>query len=81
MRYYSDELKKFFDTELQCISAEDEYRKKRDEKNARKQEVDEAFQHAMKLAKDYNKDYEDSYECILDDMLSLPKTIYTHIFG
>lgn len=81
MRYYSDELKKFFNTEEQCISAEEEYRKKRDEKDARKREVDEAFKHAMKLAEDYSRDYEVSYECTLDDLNSLPRTIYAHIFG
>ena len=61
MRYYSEELKKFYDTEAECIKAEADAKKLEEEKENRKREVDEAVKRTIKLLKQYNKDYKEAY--------------------
>ena len=61
MRYYSEELKKFYDTEAECIKAESEAKKLEEEKENRKREVDEAVKRTIRLLKQYNKDYKEAY--------------------
>lgn len=81
MRYYSDELKQFFDSESECISAEEAYMRHRKEKDERKTEVDIAFNNLIKLIEEYNKDYKEAYTYESDNFFDIPKTIYAHIFG
>lgn len=81
MRYYSDELKQFFDSESECISAEEAYKRHCQEKDERKTEVDIAFNNLIKLIEEYNKDYKEVYTYESDDFFNIPKTIYAHIFG
>lgn len=81
MRYYSDELKQFFDSELACISAEEEHKRRCQEKDARKTAVDDALKNVIKLIEEYNKDYKEAYMYETDDFFDIPKTIYAHIFG
>lgn len=61
MKYYSDELKKFFDTEAECVQAEAEKKKLADEKEKRKEELDDAVKHVTKLLKEWNRDYKEAY--------------------
>lgn len=61
MRYYSEELKKFYETEAECVKAEADAKKLADEKDARKKEIDNAVHKLLKLLKDYNKDYKEAY--------------------
>lgn len=42
-KYYSEELKKYFDTEEECLKAEKEYLEEKEKKNIRKREKEEAF--------------------------------------
>ena len=81
MRYYSDELKQFFDSESECISAEEAHKRHCQEKDERKTEVDIAFNNLIKLIEEYNKDYNEAYTYESDDFFDIPKTIYAHIFG
>ena len=66
MRYYSEELKKFYDTEAECVKAEADAKKLADEKDARKKEIDNAVHKLLKLLKDYNKDYKEAYSVELE---------------
>lgn len=66
MRYYSEELKKFYDTEAECIKAEADAKKLEEEKENRKREVDEAVKRTIKLLKQYNKDYKEAYSVEID---------------
>lgn len=66
MRYYSDELKKFYDTEAECVKAEADAKKLADEKDARKKEIDEAVHRLLGLLKGYNKDYKEAYSVELE---------------
>lgn len=61
MRYYSEELKKFYETEAECVKAESDAKKLADEKDARKKEIDEAVHRLLGLLKGYNKDYKEAY--------------------
>ena len=61
MRYYSEELKKFYETEAECIKAEADAKKLDEEKDARKKEIDEAVHNLLRLLKSYNKDYKEAY--------------------
>ena len=66
MKFYSENLKKFFDTEKECLAAEEESKrkaeveakKKEELANARKERakaIDEAREVMIKAEKDYNK--------------------------
>ena len=66
MKFYSENLKKFFDTEKECVEAETEAKRKADVEakkkeelaNARKERakaIDEAREVMLKAEKDYNK--------------------------
>lgn len=66
MRYYSEELKKFYDTEAECVKAETDAKKLEEEKESRKREVDEAVKSTIKLLKQYNKDYREAYSVELE---------------
>ena len=66
MRYYSEELKKFYDTEAECVKAEANAKKLEEEKENRKREVDEAVKSTIKLLKQYNKDYKEAYSVELE---------------
>lgn len=64
IKYYSEELDKYFDSkeelikEEKAIHEEEERKKKLEaEKAKRKAEVDEAFANAQKLLSEYVKDY------------------------
>lgn len=88
MRYYSEELKKFYDTEAECIKAEADAKKLADEKDARKKEIDEAVHHLLGLLKGYNKDYKEAYSVELeknevdeDDEIDLFDLIRKIMFG
>jgi len=65
MKYYSDVLRKFYDTEKDCVQAEAQYKKEQDEKakaEAKKAETRKAraeeVEAAMKAATDARKKYE-----------------------
>ena len=88
MRYYSDELKKFYGTEAECVKAEADAKKLADEKGARKKEIDEAVHRLLGLLKGYNKDYKEAYSVELeknevdeDDEIDLFDLIRKIIFG
>ena len=66
MKFYSENLKKFFDTEKECLAAEEkskrkaevEAKKKEELANTRKERakaIDEAREVMIKAEKDYNK--------------------------
>lgn len=66
MKYYSDELKKFFPTEEECLDAEVQYEAKLKEKKEaeekrsaerknRAKEVEAAYNEALKAAKKYRE--------------------------
>ena len=88
MRYYSEELKKFYDTEAECVKAETDAKKLADEKDARKKEIDEAVHRLLGLLKGYNKDYNEAYSVELeknevdeDDEIDLFDLIRKIMFG
>ena len=88
MRYYSEELKKFYDTEAECVKAEADAKKLADEKDARKKEIDEAVHRLLGLLKGYNKDYNEAYSVELeknevdeDDEIDLFDLIRKIMFG
>ena len=88
MRYYSEELKKFYDTEAECVKAEADAKKLADEKSARKKEIDEAVHRLLGLLKGYNKDYKEAYSVELeknevdeDDEIDLFDLIRKIMFG
>lgn len=54
MRYYSDELKKFFDTEEQCLAEEEKARVAKEEKKITKAKL-------AKAVEDTERDLEDAY--------------------
>lgn len=88
MRYYSEELKKFYDTEAECVKAEADAKKLADEKDARKKEIDEAVHRLLGLLKGYNKDYKEAYSVELeknevdeDDEIDLFDLIRKIMFG
>lgn len=62
MKYYSEILDKFFDTDKECIDAEkaESDKNKRKEQSARKAEVDEAFS-VFNSARDELKSAQDVY--------------------
>lgn len=66
MRYYSEELKKFYDTEAECVKAEENAKKLEEEKESRKREIDEAVKSTIKLLRQYNKDYKEAYSVELE---------------
>ena len=66
MRYYSEELKKFYDTEAECVKAEADAKRLDEEKDARKKEIDEAVHNLLRLLKSYNKDYKEAYSVELE---------------
>lgn len=62
--FYSEELKKYFDTEEACLKAEKEHNDKKaaevkaaEEKKVAKKAVDEAFEKYIKLKNEYLKKY------------------------
>lgn len=64
MKYYSEKLKKLFDTVEELKEAEKQFDekealelKKREERAARAKEVDEAYQHYTELMKKFIEDY------------------------
>lgn len=64
MKYYSEKLKKLFDTEKEVKEAEKTFDeketlelKKREERATRAKEIDEAYEHYLKLLKEFVKDY------------------------
>lgn len=88
MRYYSEELKKFYETEAECVKAEADAKKLADEKDARKKEIDEAVHHLLSLLKGYNRDYKEAYSVELekdeveeDDEIDLFDLIRKIMFG
>lgn len=65
MKYYSETVKKFFDTEKECLEAEQEYKKKTEaeerekllrsnERRKKAKEVEEAYKRAVAAQKDYS---------------------------
>lgn len=64
MRYYSDKTKKLYSTEDELKAAEVEYddallaeKKKREDREARAKEVNDAIKKANDLLKKFNEDY------------------------
>ena len=62
--FYSEELKKYFDTEEECLKAEEEFKQKheaelklREEKAERAKEIKEAYKHYLELRETFIKDY------------------------
>ena len=59
MKYYSEILKKQFDTEKECLEAEEAIARKEKERGARKAEVTEALRNAVDLLGKYQDDYDE----------------------
>lgn len=57
MKYYSEVLKKQFDTEKECLEAEESFAKKEKDKEARKTEACDAIRHAIDLVSKFEDDY------------------------
>lgn len=62
--YYSEILKKYFDTEEACLKAEEEYNEKhkaellaKEEKTAKAKEVEEAYKKYIELRSEFIKKY------------------------
>jgi len=64
MKYYSDVMKKFFDTEKECVKAEEKFKKElaekeaaelklKEEKTARAKEVEAAYAAVQEAQKNY----------------------------
>ena len=58
MRFYSDELKKFFDTQEQCLAAEEKARIDAEEKNITKAKLAKEINDAEKLVDDAYEELE-----------------------
>lgn len=69
MRYYSDELKKFFDTQEQCLAAEEKARIDLEEKNITKAKLAKEINDAEKLV---DEAYEE-LECAKKKVCELQK--------
>jgi hypothetical protein len=73
--YYSDVLDRYFDSREECLQAEakhaeaQELAKKRvKERDTRQKEVDEAFERANTLQREYIKDYGLDYYRVINPM-------------
>ena len=71
--YYSELLKKYFDTEKEATEAEDAYNKahaeelkRAEEKKARANEVDQAYTDYVNVCKECNSKIKESYKKYLD---------------
>ena len=87
MRFYSDELKKFFDTEEECLSAEETAKVKAEEKKVTKaklakavedaeKDLDEAYaglEEAKKKVAELQKEYDDKVDAIMNPAHDLIK--------
>ena len=62
MKFYSEELKRFFDTEEECLSAEETARQKADEKKATKAKLAKAVEDADKALELAYKDLNNAKE-------------------
>ena len=67
MKYYSEMLKKTYDTEAECLKAEAEETAKKTKKEERKKETDEAVRKAVDLIAAYNRDYKEGYSITIGD--------------
>lgn len=74
MRYYSDLLKKVFDSEEACVAAEDKYLTEMEEKDAREKELRETrkarakeVEDALKAVHDAQKQYQEKLDAFLKD--------------
>lgn len=80
MRYYSDELKKFFDTEEQCLSEEEKARQVAEEKKVTKAKLAKAVEDAeadlddayntFELAKEQVNELQKEYDKKVDELLN-----------
>ena len=85
MRYYSDELKKFFDTEEQCLSAEEKAREEAENQKVTKSKLakviedadknlDEAYkglEQAKKSVQELQKEYDQKVDEIMNPAIKL----------
>ena len=62
--FYSQDLKKYFDTEEECLAAEEEFnkktlaeRKEKEERVAEAKKVEEAYKNYLQLRSDFIKKY------------------------
>lgn len=86
MKYYSEKLKKLFDSTEDLESAEKEYAEKeakelklREVRKTRAQEVEEAYKNYKKLLDDFIKDYGSYHQTIRDnDSLSVFDIMFNH---
>ena len=80
MRFYSDELKKFFDTQEQCLAAEETARVEAEEKKVTKAKLakaiddadkalDEAYE-GLKLAKEQVEELQKEYDSKVDEIMN-----------
>ena len=87
MRFYSDELKKFFDTEEQCLAEEEKARQEAEEKKITKaklakavedadKDLDEAYaglEEAKKQVAELQKEYDEKVDAIMNPAYDLIK--------
>ena len=87
MRFYSDELKKFFDTEAQCLAEEEKARVEAEEKKVTKaklakavedadKDLDEAYaglEEAKKQVAELQKEYDEKVDAIMTPARDLIK--------
>lgn len=87
MRFYSDELKKFFDTEEQCLAEEEKARAEAEEKKVTKaklakavedaeKDLDEAYaglEEAKQKVAELQKEYDDKVDAIMNPARDLIK--------
>ena len=69
MRFYSDELKKFFDTEEECLSAEETAKVEAEEKKVTKAKLAKAKKKVAEL----QKEYDDKVDAIMNPAHDLIK--------
>ena len=80
MRFYSDELKEFFDTQEQCLAAEETARVEAEEKKVTKAKLakaiddadkalDEAYE-GLKLAKEQVEELQKEYDSKVDEIMN-----------
>lgn len=84
--YYSECLKKYFDTKEECLKAEEEYNAKhaaeikaKEERKAKAKEVDEAYKKYLTLRNKFIKEY-GSYHCTFTEK-DLPSGNIPDIFN
>lgn len=83
--FYSDELKKYFDTEEECVKAEEEFKekhalelKKKEERVSEAKKVEEAYKNYLQLRADFVKKYGSWHATITEK--DLPTTSIFDLF-